>query len=528
MIINVTRVTQPTAEPIDPLIAAFNLNLVPAGSKGLKGDIGDKGWSMIVGAVADGDAIVLQVQDWIGGEGTKPATGGYIGASGIVPDIADAVDFRGGDGEQGISVTNAVVNGSYNLIITLSTGQTINAGYVRGAPGAAASVTIGTVTTLDAGSPATVENSGTSSAAVLDFGIPAGEDGTDGTGDVSGPASATDGHLALFDGTTGKLMKDGGSPSSAVDAAASGASTKATPVDADSVLISDSAASGVVKRVLWSSIKTTLKTYFDTLYQAAGSYAAAVHTHTVSQLTDASANGRSLLQASNYATMFGLLKQNASSTATGVVELATDTEAQTGTDTTRAITPANLSARTATTSRTGLVELSTDAEMTTGTSTTLVPTVKQVADHVAANAGGGGWEQIGGTYNPVGASAVTITSIPSGFKAFALVLNKVSPAGNTTFRFALSDDNGSTWGTVFPATTSLSSAGLQDGIIFIHNVSEPGIAKISEAMLVQSGATVTANFIGTDGGAIGVVNALQFVAFGSTFDNGSFTLFGIK
>ena len=32
----------------------------------------------------------------------------------------------------------------------------------------------------------------------------------DGTGDVVGPASATDGNLAVFDGTTGKLLKDGG------------------------------------------------------------------------------------------------------------------------------------------------------------------------------------------------------------------------------------------------------------------------------------------------------------------------------
>jgi hypothetical protein len=31
-----------------------------------------------------------------------------------------------------------------------------------------------------------------------------------GTGDVVGPASAVDGHIAVFDGTTGKLIKDGG------------------------------------------------------------------------------------------------------------------------------------------------------------------------------------------------------------------------------------------------------------------------------------------------------------------------------
>ncbi len=33
-----------------------------------------------------------------------------------------------------------------------------------------------------------------------------------GSGDVVGPASATDGHLAVFDGATGKLLKDGGAP----------------------------------------------------------------------------------------------------------------------------------------------------------------------------------------------------------------------------------------------------------------------------------------------------------------------------
>ena len=33
---------------------------------------------------------------------------------------------------------------------------------------------------------------------------------TGGAGDVVGPAGATDGHLAVFDGATGKLLKDGG------------------------------------------------------------------------------------------------------------------------------------------------------------------------------------------------------------------------------------------------------------------------------------------------------------------------------
>lgn len=59
----------------------------------------------------------------------------------------------------------------------------------------------------------------------------------------------------------------------------------------------------------------------------------------------------------------------ATTSAQGKVELATDAETQTGTDATRAITPANLSARTATTSRSGIAELATDAEAIAGSDT---------------------------------------------------------------------------------------------------------------------------------------------------------------
>jgi hypothetical protein len=42
-----------------------------------------------------------------------------------------------------------------------------------------------------------------------------GESG--GSGDVVGPASAIDGNFAVFDGATGKLIKDGGSAVGAFD-----------------------------------------------------------------------------------------------------------------------------------------------------------------------------------------------------------------------------------------------------------------------------------------------------------------------
>lgn len=83
---------------------------------------------------------------------------------------------------------------------------------IQGNPGNAATIAVGTVSTVPFGDPATVTNVGTSSAAIFDFEIPAGEDGEDGagTGDVVGPASATDNRLAAFDGATGKLIKDAG------------------------------------------------------------------------------------------------------------------------------------------------------------------------------------------------------------------------------------------------------------------------------------------------------------------------------
>jgi hypothetical protein len=56
----------------------------------------------------------------------------------------------------------------------------IGATGVRGATGASCTVSVGTTTTLSAGSQASVSNSGTSSAVILNFQIPKGDKGNDG------------------------------------------------------------------------------------------------------------------------------------------------------------------------------------------------------------------------------------------------------------------------------------------------------------------------------------------------------------
>src|SRR3954468_3901641 len=71
------------------------------GQPGAPGVDGDNGWSPILASANDGARRVLRVSGWTGGAGTPPASGKYVGPSGLVDAIADAVDVRGAQGPQG-------------------------------------------------------------------------------------------------------------------------------------------------------------------------------------------------------------------------------------------------------------------------------------------------------------------------------------------------------------------------------------------------------------------------------------------
>lgn len=75
------------------------------GDTGATGAAGTNGWSPVLAVVNDGARRVYQVADWVGGSGSKPVIGDFIGASGFVASAALAVDVRGSAGATGPAAT---------------------------------------------------------------------------------------------------------------------------------------------------------------------------------------------------------------------------------------------------------------------------------------------------------------------------------------------------------------------------------------------------------------------------------------
>ena len=89
--------------------------------------------------------------------------------------------------------------------------------------GAAGQVSVGTTSTLSAGSPATVSNSGTTYNAVLNFGIPQGIQGATGPTGPTGPTGSTGSAATIAVGTTTTLAS--GTPATVTNSGSSSAAT---------------------------------------------------------------------------------------------------------------------------------------------------------------------------------------------------------------------------------------------------------------------------------------------------------------
>lgn len=205
----------------------------------LKGDQGDPGlnaWTPVMAVESDGSRRVFKVADWIGGGGTKPAVNVYIGASGYTANIAEAIDVRGLPGADG--------SGSGDM--SKSTYDTDDDGKVDAAEVADSVDWSGVQNKPSTFTPSTHTHS-------------------DATPSAAGFMSAAD-KSKLDNVEANADVTD----SQNVGASIHGASSKSTPVDADTLPLIDSAASNVLKKLTWSNLKATLKLYFDTLYSALG------------------------------------------------------------------------------------------------------------------------------------------------------------------------------------------------------------------------------------------------------------------
>jgi hypothetical protein len=101
--------------------------------------------------------------------------------------VNDAVTYAGSTYLALAANSNAEPDTSSQAWTVLASAGSIG---LTGAAGTAATVSVGTVTTLAPGVAATVSNSGTTQAAVLNFGIPQGATGAAGSSGASGSAGS--------------------------------------------------------------------------------------------------------------------------------------------------------------------------------------------------------------------------------------------------------------------------------------------------------------------------------------------------
>lgn len=189
----------------------------PQGPRGVQGPQGAKGDTGATGAT--GPAGPTGPQGPTGPKGDTGATG-PTGPQGPAATVTVGTTTTGNPGTNA-SVTNSGTSSAAVFNFTIPRGNTGATG-PQGPDGDAATIAVGTVTTGAPGTSATVVNSGTSSAAVFDFTIPRGDKGESGSGtgdmlasdyDPNGTVQNAGGIVDYVDGVlptkTSDLQNDG-------------------------------------------------------------------------------------------------------------------------------------------------------------------------------------------------------------------------------------------------------------------------------------------------------------------------------
>jgi hypothetical protein len=170
-----------------------DVTIVEIASDGPQGPAGTNGTNGAAATIAAGTTTTLAA-----GTSATVANSGTSSAAVFNFGIPQGAKGNTGDkGDKGDAGSAATVAAGTTTTLAAGTSATVansgsssaavfNFGIPQGAAGNAATATAGTTTTLSAGSSATVTNVGTSSAAVFNFGIPQGAAGTNGQGVPTG------------------------------------------------------------------------------------------------------------------------------------------------------------------------------------------------------------------------------------------------------------------------------------------------------------------------------------------------------
>lgn len=196
----------------------------------------------------------------------------------------------------------------------------------------------------------------------------------------------------------------------------------------------------------------------------------------------------------------------ASETAAGKVELATDAETITGTDTARAVTPANLQAKVASDTAKGIVELATDAEVVTGSDTARAVTPAGLHNKTASEAARGVVELATAAETTTGTDATRAVS-PDGLAGSTIFGRKAvsiqvydgatdTATGDGKAYFTIPESlNGMN---LVRAQATVVTAGTTNATtVMIHNKTD-AVDMLSGAISIASAGTV---------GTVGTVNA---------------------
>jgi hypothetical protein len=254
----------------------------------------------VVGSIPEVPSLIVTAMQvmytQVGPVGPTGATGatGPTGATGAAATIAAGTTTTLSPGASA-TVANAGTSSAavFNFGIPAGVkGDTGDTG-ATGATGSAATVAAGTTTTLSAGASATVANSGTSSAAVFDFGIPEGDKGDTGDTGPAGPGVAVG-------GSTGQVL----AKTSATDYATEWVTP--TPVGAQYVtLATDSTLTNERVLAAWTGITVTdggagsnvtvgTSAILPTIIDAKGDLLVGTTADTVARLAVGSTNGHVL------------------------------------------------------------------------------------------------------------------------------------------------------------------------------------------------------------------------------------------